>query len=66
MLEEALKRILRFLASMKFAVGILFLLGVLSIGGTLIPQNLPKEFYLANYGELGRTKRLAEYGGHAL
>lgn len=53
MLEEALKRILRFLASMKFAVGILFLLGVLSIGGTLIPQNLPKEFYLANYGELG-------------
>lgn len=52
-LEEVLKKIIGFLASMKFAVIILFLLGLLSIGGTLIPQDMPIEFYLANYGDLG-------------
>ena len=53
LMEATMKKLIRFLISMKFAIAILFLLGILSIGGTLIAQNMPKEFYLANYGEFG-------------
>lgn len=54
-MEALLKKLVNFLISIKFAISILFLLGLASIGGTLIAQNMPKEFYLANYGDFGNV-----------
>lgn len=48
-----LKKLLRKIASMPFAVFILILLGVLSIGGTVIPQGGRPEEYLSQYPTWG-------------
>lgn len=45
-----MKKVLRFLSSMKFAIVLLIILGLASIGGTLLPQGGQEAFYLDRYG----------------
>lgn len=47
-----MKKILKRLASMKFAVGLLLVIGLVSVSGTLIPQNAHPDFYSHTYGTL--------------
>lgn len=46
-----MKRIIRLLRSMRFAIGILLLLGIGSALGTLLPQNEMPDFYAEKFGE---------------
>ena len=46
-----MKKIIRIIKSMTFAVILLLILGASSIIGSLIPQNEPPSFYLEAYGE---------------
>lgn len=49
-----MKRGLRWLTSMSFAVAILVVIGLLSVAGTVIPQGGAKEEYLHLYGDMGQ------------
>lgn len=50
-----MKRILNFLGSAKLGIVLFFLIAILSILGTIVPQGQPPQFYLLKYGEtLGR------------
>jgi len=54
-----LNSILNFLASARLAIALFFILAVLSIFGTLIPQGQPLDFYLMKYGQsIGRLIHL--------
>lgn len=46
-----MKKLIRIFYSMKFAILILVLMILLSVVGSLIPQNEPANFYLSKYGE---------------
>lgn len=46
-----MKNIWNFLSSAKLAITLFFLLALISILGTIIPQTQPNEFYLMKYGE---------------
>lgn len=46
-----MRRVIRILRSMRFAIGILLLLGIGSALGTFLPQNEAADFYHIQYGE---------------
>lgn len=48
-----MKKFIKFISSMKFAIGILLVLMVASIIGSLIPQNQVPEFYEFTYPKMG-------------
>jgi cytochrome c biogenesis protein len=48
--ESFLDAVVEFFASVELALVILFAIAVASIGGTIVPQNLPPEQYLQAYG----------------
>lgn len=50
-IENQVRRVLKLLASMPFAIGILLLLSSVSVTGTLIAQNRSRDFYRSTYGE---------------
>jgi len=54
-----LNSIVNALGSARLAIGLFFILAILSIFGTLIPQGQPLDFYLMKYGQsLGRVIHL--------
>lgn len=49
--RDLMKRGLKFLSSMKFAITMLLILALGSVAGTLLPQNESPAFYRQKYGE---------------
>jgi cytochrome c biogenesis protein len=47
--DNIFKKIFRMFHSMKFGIVLLIVIGVLSIIGTIIPQNRSDVFYMENY-----------------
>lgn len=47
--ENIVKKLIHIFHSMKFGIVLLLVIGVLSIVGTLIPQNMTEAYYIANY-----------------
>ena len=46
-------RVLRFLASMPVAIGLLSVLALASMVGTLVAQDQTRDYYLSHYGSNG-------------
>lgn len=48
-MKDTFKKIIKSFYSMKFGIGLLIIIGLVSIIGTLIPQGNSPDFYLQNY-----------------
>ncbi len=56
-----MKKIVRFIVSLKLAIVLLVLIAIYSIIGTILPQNMGQEFYLTNYESLGNIIVLFQF-----
>ncbi len=48
-----MKKVVRFVTSLRLAIVLLVLIALYSIIGTVLPQNMGQDFYLNNYNNLG-------------